>query len=198
MKKEERDVISLIPDNEGNKRIPSLNKGVEFFHEWAGTHLPINQYECLAEELKNFSQVIDYEKVKNQSTLQFPKLILEMMYQAGKEALSGEADPRLADLFSILTHLLPHSYDAWLGLGLAYQKVSQNLESVVAFEQAKNLRPDLFLASLYQAESYLGLKQFSESKKCALEAFQLMGTGDRHFRKYAEHLLNQSKVGVGS
>jgi tetratricopeptide (TPR) repeat protein len=92
----------------------------------------------------------------------------------------------LADLFSILTHLLPHSYDIWLGLGLAYQKVSQNLESVVPFEQAKNLCPDLFLTSLYQAENYLGLKQFSESKKCVLEAFQLMGSGDRNCRKYTQ------------
>jgi len=183
--------VTLTSGNEELKIANALDEGVPFFFQWIEAHLPLEQQQLLSKELKEFSQDTDFQNVKIEKLLLFPKSVVEVLYQAAKGSLLEKPQMGSIHLFYLLTHLVPQSYDVWLGLGLAYQKVANHKEAIQVFEQAKKNHPQLFNAYLSQAESYFHLSDFSLCKKLCLEALQLIPIDDDRFINFATDLLDQ-------
>jgi tetratricopeptide (TPR) repeat protein len=170
-------------------QLDRLSKGTDFFFQWIETSLPDKYKETIKADLGYYSKLIENKEVKDLKALKFPKEALDALFQAAKGALVEDIPEEGLSLFQILVTLLPDSYDVWLGLGIAYQKNQQHQQAILAFEEAKKIRQDLFYPSLYQAENYLYLQDFIECREKCEEAHLLISLGDRQFLGHVEALL---------
>lgn len=182
-------------DYQAIKKKSPLCEGRSYFSEWVKTHLEKNPNSLIMNELISFKAVFDESASNSKLDTEhsFPKSLANALYHAAKKALEDGLAKPATQLFYALSHLLPDSYDIFLGLGLAFQLQSNFDDSISAFNHAIKIHSQAFPAYLYIAESYLKLGLLDKFDETIAEANRLIPKEDTSFLRHVQFLKQQSK-----
>lgn len=177
------------------KKNSPLCEGRSYFSEWVKSHLEENPNSLIMNDLDSFKAAFDESASNSKLDTEhsFSKSLANALYHAAKKALEEDLSQPATQLFYALSHLLPDSYDIFLGLGLAFQQQSNFDDSISAFNHAIKIHPQAFPAYVYIAESYLKLGLLDKFDEAISEANRLIPKGDTPFLRHIQFLKQQAK-----
>lgn len=177
-----------------------IDKGSQFFFDWVDSSLKEECKACIINEMDEIrGKIINITQIaKGDPYLPFSKSFLNALYQAAQCALKQGLEQESFQLFFTLSHLLPNSYDVFLGLGMAYQLLEKHQEAVEAYRRAEDIHPQLFQANLFSAESYVELRDAEKFKENIKKACELLPKEKPLFQQHAQYLIQKFNQNVGS
>ncbi|MCB1106799.1 MAG: hypothetical protein KDK76_01735 [Chlamydiia bacterium] len=187
----------LIIENNNTQYIDSqLDKGSAFFFNWLEMGMNEKDKSLILNEIESYQKTL--LNVTPGSHFSFSKSFLNALYQAAQGALVEGLGEEASQIFLMLSHLIPNSYDVFLGLGMTYQLLKEHQKATESYQQAIHIHPQAFQAYLYIAESYLELQDKEKFEENIQRARALIPREKDHFQQHVDYLIQKFKPSTRS